>query len=71
MALNDPRVLDMLDMKIFVEADPDLCLSRRSELSFSLSLDGFDADVGVSKLSVMSGSAVGRSKGLSSSGSHT
>ncbi|KIY01685.1 uncharacterized protein Z520_01822 [Fonsecaea multimorphosa CBS 102226] len=29
LALNDPRVLDLLDMKIFVEADPDLCLSRR------------------------------------------
>lgn len=29
LALNDPRVLDLLDMKIFVEADPDVCLSRR------------------------------------------
>jgi len=29
LALNDPRVLQMLDMKIFVEADADLCLSRR------------------------------------------
>jgi uridine kinase len=29
LALTDPRVLEMLDMKIFVEADLDLCLSRR------------------------------------------
>jgi uridine kinase len=30
LALHDPRIYDMLDMKIFVEADADLCLSRRS-----------------------------------------
>jgi uridine kinase len=29
-ALHDQRVLDMLDMKIFADADADLCLSRRS-----------------------------------------
>ena len=29
-ALYDPRVLELLDMKIFAEADADLCLSRRS-----------------------------------------
>ncbi|KAF2755305.1 uridine-cytidine kinase-like protein-like 1 [Pseudovirgaria hyperparasitica] len=28
-ALHDQRVLDMLDMKVFAEADADLCLSRR------------------------------------------
>ncbi|KAF2162572.1 hypothetical protein M409DRAFT_69130 [Zasmidium cellare ATCC 36951] len=28
-ALHDERVLDMLDLKIFTEADGDLCLSRR------------------------------------------
>lgn len=28
-ALHDQRVLDMLDLKIFCEADGDLCLSRR------------------------------------------
>ncbi|KAF2861717.1 uridine kinase [Piedraia hortae CBS 480.64] len=28
-ALHDQRVLDMLDMKIFADADADLCLSRR------------------------------------------
>jgi len=27
--LYDPRVLELLDMKIFCEADPDTCLSRR------------------------------------------
>lgn len=34
LALHDPRIYEMLDMKIFVEADADLCLSRRSESSF-------------------------------------
>ena len=29
-ALYDPRVLELLDMKIFCEADADVCLSRRS-----------------------------------------
>ncbi|EXJ84830.1 uridine kinase [Capronia epimyces CBS 606.96] len=29
LALHDPRVLEMLDMKIYVEADADVCLSRR------------------------------------------
>ncbi|KAF2719067.1 uridine kinase [Polychaeton citri CBS 116435] len=28
-ALHDPRVLEMLDLKVFAEADADLCLSRR------------------------------------------
>ncbi|KAH7063396.1 uridine-cytidine kinase 2 [Macrophomina phaseolina] len=28
-ALHDPRVLDLLDLKIFADAEPDLCLSRR------------------------------------------
>ena len=28
-ALYDQRILDLLDMKIFTEADPDLCLARR------------------------------------------
>ncbi|KAF2009942.1 uridine kinase [Aaosphaeria arxii CBS 175.79] len=28
-ALHDPRVLELLDLKIFAEADADLCLSRR------------------------------------------
>ena len=31
-ALHDQRVLDMLDLKIFAEAESDLCLSRRREL---------------------------------------
>ena len=32
-ALHDRRVLDLLDLKIFAEADPDLCLSRRRKSS--------------------------------------
>ena len=31
-ALYDPRVLELLDLKIFAEADADLCLARRSKL---------------------------------------
>jgi len=34
-ALYDTRVLELLDMKIFAEADADLCLARRSK-SFRL-----------------------------------
>lgn len=30
-ALHDPHVLDILDLRIFCEADGDLCLSRRRE----------------------------------------
>ena len=32
-ALYDKRVLDLLDLKLFAEADLDVCLSRRSECS--------------------------------------
>lgn len=32
-ALHDQRVLDMLDLKIFCEADADLCLSRRRKFT--------------------------------------
>ena len=35
-ALYDPRVLELLDLRIFAEADADLCLSRRSECSHFL-----------------------------------
>lgn len=31
-ALHDERVLKLLDMRIFAEADADLCLSRRRKL---------------------------------------
>lgn len=30
-ALHDQRILDLLDLRIFTEADADLCLSRRRE----------------------------------------
>ncbi|KAJ5739955.1 Uridine kinase, partial [Penicillium manginii] len=29
LALHDPRIVDLLDVKIFVEADMDVCLGRR------------------------------------------
>ena len=35
-ALYDPRVLELLDLKIFAEADGDLCLARRSEHNHQL-----------------------------------
>jgi uridine kinase len=28
-ALHDQRVLDLLDLKVYADAEPDLCLSRR------------------------------------------
>ncbi|KKA17025.1 Uridine kinase [Rasamsonia emersonii CBS 393.64] len=30
LALHDPRIVEMLDVKIFVEADMDVCLGRRN-----------------------------------------
>ena len=36
-ALHDQRVLDMLDLKIFTEAESDLCLSRRRKPSDHIS----------------------------------
>lgn len=30
-ALYDKRVLDLLDLKLFADADADVCLARRSE----------------------------------------
>ena len=32
VTLSDPRVLELLDLKIFAEADADLCLSRRRKI---------------------------------------
>lgn len=29
LSLNDPRILEMLDLKVYMEADGDVCLSRR------------------------------------------
>lgn len=35
-ALHDQRILDLLDLRIFTEADADLCLSRRGEWTVML-----------------------------------
>jgi pantothenate kinase len=35
-ALHDPRILELLDLKVFAEADADLCLSRRRKYSIHL-----------------------------------
>ena len=43
-ALYDQRVLDLLDMKIFAEADADVCLARRSTSYFSDFFQGCDTD---------------------------
>ena len=52
LALHDPRIYEMLDMKIFVEADADLCLSRRSEFPLQYEKNSL-ADVEASKLCEM------------------
>lgn len=68
LALQDPRILDMLDLKIFVEADSDVCLSRRS--MWTSSLPPRPSSNGVtSKLFVMFVSEVEQLKGPSSNGS--
>lgn len=38
LALYDQRILNLLDLKIFAEADADLCLARRSMPKQSLSV---------------------------------
>ena len=37
-ALYDPRVVELLDMGIYCEADADTCLSRRSKLLSNLGM---------------------------------
>ncbi len=37
-ALYEPEVLDLLDVKIFADADADLCLSRRSKSNMETNL---------------------------------
>lgn len=49
-ALYDQRVLNMLDMKIFAEADADICLSRRSMSKYSIPIKVFPPDLKRSKL---------------------
>ena len=45
-ALYDKRVLDLLDLKLFADADADVCLARRSEFcSTVLTAIGADAKV--------------------------
>ncbi|CAZ80754.1 unnamed protein product [Tuber melanosporum] len=39
-ALYDPRVLELLDMKIFVDTDADVCLARRRGLTNATSIHG-------------------------------
>jgi hypothetical protein len=58
----------MFDMKIFVEADADLCLSRRSKTLFNPLSADFLTDVEPSKSSAMSVKEEERSKALSSNG---
>ncbi|KAF2708831.1 uridine-cytidine kinase 2 [Pleomassaria siparia CBS 279.74] len=49
-ALHDPRVLDLLDLKIFAEADADLCLSRR-QLADIIIPRGIENKVAISMVS--------------------
>ena len=68
LALHDPRIFDMLDMKIFVEADADLCLSRRSKIYLWALSGELRADVEASKSSAMSVKEAERSKASLSNG---
>lgn len=43
-ALYDQRVLDLLDLRIFAEADADVCLARRSMFRPGNPDRGFQAD---------------------------
>ncbi|KAK0744203.1 uridine kinase family-domain-containing protein [Schizothecium vesticola] len=43
-ALYDPKVMDLLDMKIFCEADADTCLSRRTQVLRDVRDRGRDID---------------------------
>ena len=43
-ALYDQRILDMLDVRIFAEADADVCLGRRSMFRLGGIHWGFQAD---------------------------
>lgn len=56
-------------MKIFVEADADLCLSRRSKAIFPFLFQSFGTDVELSKSFAMSVREEGPSKALSNNGS--
>ena len=67
-ALHDPRVLDMLDLKIYTEAESDLCLSRRREYCEKNSFPMSRLTVVVSQLFAMSVSEAEISKAALSSG---
>ena len=43
-ALYDQRVLDLLDVRIFAEADADVCLGRRSMIQSCHSVSTFEAN---------------------------
>ena len=43
-ALYDQRILDLLDLKIFTEADSDVCLARRSKSPLNLPLQCLSSD---------------------------
>ncbi len=70
-ALYDQRVLDLLDMKIFADADADVCLARRSMFEpVRHPLAARKLMLSQSKLHVMSGNADETLRVVSSSGCH-
>lgn len=67
-ALFDQRILDLLDMKIFAEADADLCLARRRKLKQLLSFDLLPLMSRQSKLFGMSRKGAGTRRDVSNNG---
>ena len=68
-ALHDQRVLDLLDLKIFADAEGDLCLSRRREFAQSILSTRSLLMQSASKSCATYVNVAGTSKGASSSGS--
>ena len=68
-ALYDPRILALLDLKIFAEADADVCLGRRSTYTINSIMES-ELMLSSSKLSEMSRKGVEISRAASSSGCH-
>ena len=49
-ALYDQCILDLLDLRIFAEADADVCLGRRSMFQFDHPYRGFQADAKIKQV---------------------
>ena len=70
-ALYDQRVLDLLDVRIFAEADADVCLGRRSMIPSCNSDSSSKLMLKPSKLPAMLESVVAISRDASNNGCHS